>query len=74
MKALLDLFKQVTQNEEFDFLLDEAGTIPRPGDGEIYVPVGYQQDFGLVAGDRLGIRTEAGARDFVDPRGSGKIS
>ncbi|MGP3964151.1 FtsX-like permease family protein [Nonomuraea sp. 3N208] len=54
----------VTQNEEFDFLIDESGAIPRPSQGEVYVPVAYQQRFGLRAGDELAIRTDAGIRDF----------
>ena len=32
----------VTQNAEFDFLLDEAGEIVQPAVGEIYVPVAFQ--------------------------------
>lgn len=29
----------VTQNDEFDFLIDETGEIPRPSPGQVYVPV-----------------------------------
>lgn len=50
----------VTQNEDFDFLVEGDGTIPRPTAGEVYVPVGYQQGFDLQVGDELGIRTDAG--------------
>ncbi|WP_211354296.1 FtsX-like permease family protein [Stackebrandtia albiflava] len=52
----------VTQNEEFDFLIDETGAIPEPAVGEVYLPVGYQQSFDLQAGDELRIRTESGIR------------
>ena len=54
----------VTQNQAFDFLLDESGAIPRPAPGEVYVPVAYQQSFGLRAGDRLRIRTDTGVHAF----------
>ncbi|MCG5220830.1 FtsX-like permease family protein [Streptosporangium soli] len=54
----------VTQNEEFDFLIDETGAIPRPSQGEVYVPVAYQQRFDLQAGDRLAIRTDNGFQDL----------
>ncbi|MGO1543914.1 MAG: FtsX-like permease family protein [Gulosibacter sp.] len=49
----------VVQNEEFDFLLDETNSIPQAAEGEVYVPVAYQQTFGLEAGDELSIRTDA---------------
>ncbi|MDF2710289.1 MAG: efflux transporter, permease protein [Nonomuraea muscovyensis] len=54
----------VTQNEEFDFLIDETGAIPRPSQGEVYVPVAYQQRFALHTGDRLAIRTDNGFQDL----------
>ncbi len=50
----------VVQNEEFDFLLDGTGAIAQPSAGEVYVPVAYQQSFGLETGDELTIRTDAG--------------
>lgn len=50
----------VTQNQEFDFLIDENGAIPRPSRGEVYVPVAHQQGFDLQLGDELQIRTDAG--------------
>jgi putative ABC transport system permease protein len=53
----------VTQNDDFDFLLDETGAIPQPSAGNVYVPVAYQQRFGLHAGDELGIRTDTGIHD-----------
>ncbi|WP_053616707.1 ABC transporter permease [Nocardiopsis sp. NRRL B-16309] len=54
----------VSQNTEFDFLLDEAGAIPRPAPGEVYVPVAYQQEYGLQVGDELTVATESGPRDL----------
>ncbi|WP_306366650.1 FtsX-like permease family protein [Nocardiopsis sp. CC223A] len=50
----------VTQNEEFDLLLDETGAAPHPAPGEIHVPVTYQQRFGLRVGDELGVGTDDG--------------
>ncbi len=50
----------VTQNDEFDHLVDEDGDIPQPGRGEVYVPVKYQQAFGLRAGDTLTVSTDRG--------------
>ncbi|MFY7068726.1 FtsX-like permease family protein [Nocardiopsis changdeensis] len=50
----------VTQNEEFDFLLDGTGAAPRPGPGEVYAPVAYRQRFDLRVGDELGIGTDGG--------------
>ncbi|MDN5762065.1 MAG: FtsX-like permease family protein [Microlunatus sp.] len=55
----------VTENQDFDFLLDGAGTIPQPATGEVYVPVGYQRDFGLQTGDDLRIRTDAGSQELT---------
>ncbi|TMR07779.1 ABC transporter permease [Nonomuraea turkmeniaca] len=54
----------VTQQEEFDFLIDETGAIPQASRGEVYVPVAYQQSFGLQAGDKLAIRTDTGIHDL----------
>ena len=53
----------VTQNDDFDLLLDETGAAARPAPGSVYVPVAYQQSFGLQVGDELGIRTDAGIHD-----------
>lgn len=47
----------VTQNTEFDFLLDAAGSAPEPASGEIYVPVEYQQSYDLQRHDVLRIAT-----------------
>ena len=51
----------VTQNAELDFLLDESGAVPRPSEGEVYVPVAYQQRFDLRVGDELEVTTDDGA-------------
>ncbi|GAB3166461.1 FtsX-like permease family protein [Myceligenerans halotolerans] len=50
----------VTQNDEFDHLVDDEGNIPEPARGEVYVPVKYQQFFGLGAGDVLTVKTDSG--------------
>jgi len=50
----------VTQNDEFDHLVDEFGNIPEPARGEVYVPVKYEQAFGLKAGDTLTVSTDQG--------------
>lgn len=55
----------ITQNKEFDHLLDESGTVVEPGDGEIYVPVAYQDRFGLRVGDTLSVQMDTGPRDFT---------
>ena len=49
----------VTQNDEFDFLLDEAGAIAQPAPGEVYLPVTYQQRYDLQPGDRVSVKTDA---------------
>ena len=55
----------ITQNKEFDHLLDGSGTIVEPGNGEIYVPVAYQDKFDLRVGDTLSVQTDTGSRDFT---------
>lgn len=55
----------VQQNPDFDFLIDESGTIAQPGPGEVYVPVAYQQRFGLQPGDRLRVGPGAGSRELT---------
>ncbi|QOR70545.1 FtsX-like permease family protein [Ruania alkalisoli] len=55
----------VTQNTEFDHLVEESGAIPRPAPGEIYVPVGYQQRYELRVGDELVVGTDAGTEHYV---------
>jgi putative ABC transport system permease protein len=54
----------VTQNAEFDFLVDGDGDVVEPAAGEVYVPVVYQQQYGLRAGDVLTIRTESGPHEL----------
>ncbi|WP_026932208.1 ABC transporter permease [Glycomyces tenuis] len=54
----------VTQNSEFDFLIDQNGAIPEPGAGEVYVPVAYEQQFELEAGDLLRVRTAEGLHEL----------
>lgn len=54
----------VTQNDEFDFLLDETGGIARPAEGGVHVPVAYQESFDLEVGDELRIRTDTGHHDL----------
>lgn len=50
----------VTQNPEFDLLLDSDGAAPVPQPGQVYIPVAYQQQFGLQPGDQLSIATDDG--------------
>jgi putative ABC transport system permease protein len=50
----------VTQNDEFDYLVDDDGNVPEPAQGEVYVPVKYEQAFGLQVGDVLTVTTDAG--------------
>src|SRR5699024_2263656 len=50
----------VTQNQEFDFLLDAEGAVPQPAPGQVYVPVAYQQSYDLAVGDRLTVRADTG--------------
>lgn len=54
----------VTQNDAFDLLVGPGGQVPRPGEGEIWVPVAYQQQFDLQEGDRLALRTGSGTHDL----------
>ena len=55
----------ITQNKKFDHLLDSSGTAVEPGNGEVYVPVAYQDTFGLQVGDTLSLQTDTGPRDFT---------
>lgn len=43
------------QSENFDYLLDLENEIIKVSDGEIYVPVCYRQEYGLVAGETVQI-------------------
>lgn len=54
----------VAQNEDFDLLLDETGRAPRPADGEVYLPLGYQRSTGIEVGDLLGVRTDSGVEQL----------
>ena len=55
----------VQQNPDFDYLIDQAGNIAQPDRGEVYLPVAYQQRFGLQEGDRLRVGAEAGSLELV---------
>ncbi len=55
----------VTQNDDFDFLIDGSGAIPHPSTGKVFVPVGYQQRFALQIGDKVTIRTDFGNQAFT---------
>lgn len=55
----------VTQNRDFDFLIDEDGAIPTPAQGQVYVPMVYKQKFALQTGDKITIKTDAGGRTLT---------
>ena len=56
----------VTQNAEFDFLLDSRTDEPAsPGRGEIAIPVAYEQRYALDIGDVIVVNTPAGSRSFT---------
>ncbi|HEY5978872.1 MAG TPA: ABC transporter permease [Microlunatus sp.] len=55
----------VRQNPDFDFLIDQSGGIAQPGPGEVYLPVAYQQRFGLQPGDRLRVGAETGSPELT---------
>ena len=55
----------VTQNADFDYLIDETGTIVQPQDGEIYVPIAYKQQFELQIGDELRLAADSGIQHFT---------
>ena len=61
----------VTQNEEFDFLVDETGAVVQPAVGEVYVPVLYQEQYGLTAGDVLTVRTDSSTH-YLEVKGAVK--
>lgn len=54
----------VTQNTQFDLLVDETGDVVEPAAGEVYVPVVYQQQHGLRAGDVLTVHTGSGPHEL----------
>lgn len=63
-ESLIDnLFVQ--QNPDFDFLIDQTGTVAQPGPGEVYLPVAYQQRFDLQPGDRLKVGAAAGGPELT---------
>ncbi|OAV59894.1 ABC transporter permease [Enteractinococcus helveticum] len=49
----------VTQNPDFDYLLDDDGAIPEPAVGEVYVPIALADQFDIGAGDILAVNTGA---------------
>lgn len=54
----------VSQNAEFDYLIDQEGEVAEPVSGEVYVPVAYRQQFDLEQGDRIGVLTDSGTKHF----------
>ncbi|MDO5093108.1 MAG: ABC transporter permease [Propionibacteriaceae bacterium] len=55
----------VTQNESFDYLLDAESTVVNPAQGQIFVPVAYEDKFGLQTGDILHVQTNSGIQPFT---------
>lgn len=55
----------VTQNTEFDFLVDVDGGIPTPSGDEIYVPIAMSERFDLAVDDVLTVATDSGAKEFT---------
>ncbi|MDO5084147.1 MAG: ABC transporter permease [Arachnia propionica] len=55
----------VTQNESFDFLLDAEDRAVQPADGDVYVPVAYEDRFKLRVGDLLQIQTGSKVTSFT---------
>ena len=49
----------VYQSTKFDYLLDLSGNVIEPEDGEVYVPICYQKEFGLKVGETLTIQTDS---------------
>lgn len=47
------------QSEEFDYLLDLQNEVIQVRKGEVYVPVCYQQEYGVEAGDVMQIGNES---------------
>ena len=54
----------VTQNEKFDYLLDQNNEIAVVQDGEIGVPVYYAEDLGIKVGDTITLRDGAYQKEF----------
>ena len=55
----------VTQNEDFDFLLDLDNNIIHLSPGEIAVPVYYIQERDLAVGDQVRVSTDTGEMRFT---------
>lgn len=55
----------VTQNESFDFLLDQDNEIIRLAPGEIAVPVYYSQQRDLAVGDEVRVNTDGAELRFT---------
>ncbi|WP_260425163.1 ABC transporter permease [Arachnia propionica] len=55
----------VTQNESFDFLLDAEDRAVQPADGDVYVPVAYEDRFKLRVGDLLQVQTGSKVTSFT---------
>ena len=47
----------VTQNYDFDYLLDDDGAIPQPAVGEVYVPIALADQYEIAVGDTLEVQT-----------------
>ncbi|MDF2987218.1 MAG: transporter permease [Eubacterium sp.] len=54
----------VTQNEKFDYLLDQNNKIAVVQDGEIGVPVYYAEDLHIKTGDTITLRDEDYQKEF----------
>ena len=54
----------VTQNENFDYLLDQNNEIAVVKDGEIGVPVYYAEDLNIKAGDKIILRDGDYQKEF----------
>ncbi len=54
----------VTQNKEFDYLLDQNNEIANVKDGEIGVPVYYTEELNLKKGDTITLRNGDYQKDF----------
>lgn len=55
----------VSQNRQFDFLVDENNEVIKQADGQIGVPINYKTQYGLALGDTLMIQTEDFYKEYV---------
>ncbi|MDO5049347.1 MAG: ABC transporter permease [Actinomycetaceae bacterium] len=62
-KLIDNLF--ITQNLEFDHLIDEGGAVPVPNGNEVYVPSRYEEEFALAVGDQLTVEAGAARESFT---------